>query len=57
MTKLILGYVICFSIGFLCRYFDIPLPAPPIFLGAATVFVTSLGYLTIDKVLTKKEQA
>ena len=54
MTRMIIGYVICFGIGFLCRIVDLPLPAPPIILGAMIVVVTSLGYSMADKHLTKK---
>ena len=44
MTTLI-GIVLGLIIGGLCRYFDIPLPAPPKLVGALLVIAMTLGYL------------
>ena len=41
----IIGMTICFIIGFACRYFTLPIPAPPTFMGAVLVLTMTLGYL------------
>lgn len=40
-----LGLTLAFAIGVACRYFDLPLPAPPTLTGAALVFCTTLGFV------------
>lgn len=40
-----LGLVLAFAIGVACRYFDLPLPAPPTLTGAFLVFCTTLGFV------------
>lgn len=40
------GAALGFGIGFACRWFDIPSPAPPTLAGAALVVAMTLGYLT-----------
>lgn len=42
----LLGLVVAFTIGAVCRKFDIPVPAPPELLGAFLVVVMTLGYMT-----------
>ena len=32
-------------IGFICRWFDLPLPAPPKLVGALLVVTMTLGFL------------
>lgn len=46
MMKLSLGLAIAYAIGFLCRWFDVPAPAPPMFQGAVMVVAMTLGYLS-----------
>lgn len=36
------------SIGAVCRWFDIPLPAPPKLVGALLVLAMTLGFLWTD---------
>ncbi|MEM6638628.1 MAG: DUF1427 family protein [Pseudomonadota bacterium] len=45
MTAVLIGAALGLSIGFLCRWFDIPSPAPPTLPGAALVVAMTLGYL------------
>lgn len=44
--KSIAGLLIAFGLGFLCRWFAIPAPAPPTLMGAALVAAITAGYLT-----------
>lgn len=39
-----LGIIIGFALGFGCRYFGIPSPAPPVLTGALLVLAMTLGY-------------
>ena len=34
MIKIVIGLVVGFLIGVGCRYFDIPVPSPPVLPGA-----------------------
>jgi XapX domain-containing protein len=40
-----LGVLLGLSIGALCRWFDLPLPAPPRVVGALLVVAMTLGFL------------
>ena len=44
LTGLVLGFVI----GAGCRWFDLPLPAPPRIVGALLVVFMTLGFLGAD---------
>jgi len=39
------------AIGAGCRWFDVPLPAPPRLVGALLVVAMTLGYLATDRLL------
>lgn len=54
MIKPILGLALCFVIGSGCRFFDIPLPSPPLMVGALLVVAMTLGYSLTDTYLAKK---
>lgn len=47
LTGLLLGFLI----GVGCRWFDLPLPAPPRFVGALLVVFMTLGFLGVDLAL------
>ncbi|WP_025871948.1 DUF1427 family protein [Methylobacillus glycogenes] len=49
---LLLGIGLGLSIGFGCRWFDIPLPSPPNIVGALLVVCMTLGFLAGDYVFT-----
>ena len=51
--KSLLGLALAFAIGFGCRAFDIPSPAPPIIVGALLVVAMTIGYLLVDRGLTE----
>jgi XapX domain-containing protein len=57
MIKIIIGFILAFSIGASCRWFDIPVPSPPKLLGALLVVAMSLGYITIDNFISGRHLA
>ena len=52
--KLLIGAIVAFSVGAGCRYFDIPVPSPPVLPGALLVVAMTLGYSGVDRVLARK---
>jgi XapX domain-containing protein len=50
--KSLIGILVAFTLGFGCRAFNIPSPAPPLILGALLVMTMTIGYIIIDKWLT-----
>jgi len=53
--KAFLGLVLAFALGFACRAFGIPSPAPPMILGALLVMAMTIGYLAIDRWLSASQ--
>lgn len=51
MMAAILGLLLGFGIGFGCRWFDLPLPAPPKLVGALLVVAMTLGFVGLDALL------
>lgn len=47
--KVLMGFILCFLIGVACRLTDIPLPAPPVLVGALLVVSMTLGYSLTDR--------
>lgn len=43
--KVMIAAVVAFIVGFGCRWFDIPAPAPPMLQGALLVVAMTLGYM------------
>jgi len=54
--KSALGIVIAFALGFGCRYFGIPSPAPPALTGALLVLAMTLGYTATDRIMAARAQ-
>jgi XapX domain-containing protein len=52
--KILVGAIVAFLIGAGCRYFDIPVPSPPVLPGAVLVVAMTLGYSMTDRTLTRK---
>ncbi|WP_115718328.1 DUF1427 family protein [Gallaecimonas mangrovi] len=52
MTAL-MGMVLGLLIGGGCRWFDIPVPAPPKLMGALLVVAMTLGFIATDALLAK----
>lgn len=53
--KIILGLLLGFVIGAVCRLADLPLPAPPVLVGALLVVSTTVGYLAVDRGAARRE--
>ncbi|MDJ0625250.1 MAG: DUF1427 family protein [Candidatus Caenarcaniphilales bacterium] len=53
--KSLLGLLIGFSIGIVCKFASLPLPAPPMILGSVLVLSITLGYMLIDNYLNKQK--
>ena len=45
--KSMIGIVLAFALGFACRAFGIPSPAPPLVLGALLVMTITIGYILL----------
>ncbi|MEO1120356.1 MAG: DUF1427 family protein [Pseudomonadota bacterium] len=52
--KTVLGLLLAFGIGVLCRAVSIPLPAPPVLIGALLVLAMTLGYVLTDRYLRSR---
>lgn len=48
MIAAIVGLALVFLIGAGCRWFDLPVPAPPRITGALLVVFMTLGFLGAD---------
>jgi XapX domain-containing protein len=46
--KTAVSFVLALAIGAACRWFDIPVPAPPRLVGALLVVAATVGYLLAD---------
>lgn len=47
--KIIIGLLLAFAIGSVCRLSGIPSPAPPAIVGALLVLSMTIGYLLMDR--------
>lgn len=45
MADLLIAVALGLAIGVACRWFDLPLPAPPKMVGALLVVSITLGYI------------
>jgi len=48
------GLLLGFGIGFACRAFGIPVPAPPVLVGALLVVAMTAGYQLGDRHLARR---
>jgi XapX domain-containing protein len=53
MIRIAIGFVLSFVIGAGCRYFDIP-AASPVIPGALIVLAMTLGYTSMDRIVSRK---
>ncbi|MBC8166944.1 MAG: DUF1427 family protein [Bryobacteraceae bacterium] len=51
--KILAGAFVAFLVGAGCRYFDIPVPSPPVLPGALLVVAMTLGYSAVDHALAR----
>jgi len=47
--KALLGLTLAFAIGFACKAFGIPSPAPPVRWGCPALVAMTTGYLLVDR--------
>ena len=52
--KTLLGFGLAFLIGVVCRAAGIPLPAPPVIIGALLVVAMTTGYVLTDRYATQR---
>jgi len=52
MTSALMGLTLGAIIGVACRWFDLPLPAPPRIVGALLVVAMTVGFLGADQLLS-----
>lgn len=53
--KIVLGLALALAIGVACRLAGIPLPAPPVLIGALLVLAMTLGYVVTDRYAAHRE--
>lgn len=53
--KVVLGLLLAVAIGVACRLAGIPLPAPPVLIGALLVLAMTLGYVVTDRLAGHRE--
>lgn len=53
-VKIGLGLLLGFCIGFGCRVLNIPSPAPGVLPGALLVVAMTLGYILVDRLMTRE---
>ena len=53
--KIAIGLVLAFAIGVACRLTTVPLPAPPVLIGALLVVAMSAGYAVVDRFAAHRE--
>ena len=53
--KILLGFLLAFGIGAICRFAGIPSPAPNAILGSLLVVSMSLGYVTAGQYLRRNK--
>ncbi len=53
MISALVGLLLGFLIGVACRWFDLPLPAPPRVVGALLVVAMTIGFLGADFALAR----
>lgn len=51
MNDLAISLALGLGIGMACRWFDLPLPAPPKLVGALLVLAITLGFVGVDRLM------
>lgn len=51
--RLLIGILVSLAVGAGCRFFDIPVPSPPVVPGAVLVIAMTLGYSVTNRLLQK----
>jgi len=55
MIRIAIGFALSFVIGEGCRDFDIPAASPSVVPGALIVLAMTLGYTSMDRIVSRKE--
>jgi XapX domain-containing protein len=55
MIRMVAGIVLGVLIGAGCRWFDVPVPAPPKLIGAILVVAMTVGYLGTDRLMSQRQ--
>lgn len=55
--KSLLGLAIGFLLGAVCRWLELPVPSPPKLIGALLVVATTVGYIAMDDMLSRRSSA
>ena len=55
MVTAVIGLVLGFVVGAGCRFFDIPSPAPPRFIGACLLLAMTMGFVVAEHILPQGE--
>lgn len=53
--KIALGFLLAFGIGVVCCVAGVPLPAPPVLIGALLVVAMSTGYVVTDRIARHRD--
>lgn len=51
------GFLLAFLVGASARWFDIPVPAPPKFIGAFLIVTITAGYISVDEYIEYRSSA
>jgi XapX domain-containing protein len=51
MNEVPISLALGLVIGIACRWFDLPLPAPPKLVGALLVLAITLGFIGVDRLI------
>ncbi len=54
MIKSVIAILLALAIGAACRWFEVPVPAPPKLFGALLIIATTLGYIMADTFLSRR---
>ncbi len=54
--KYLISVIIAFVLGAVCNLWGLPVPAPPMLLGALMIITMTLSYMATDRYLSKKEE-
>lgn len=54
MRSLLIGFALALAIGAFCRLAGLPLPAPPVLIGALLVVAMTIGYQTGEQLFAHR---
>jgi XapX domain-containing protein len=46
-----IGILLALAIGGACRYFNVPVPAPPTLIGVLLIACITAGYMVVDQLM------